>query len=112
MSEFTSLDPRFQPWAQALLDVANHFGAGARVTSTTRTAAQQSRLRSAYLSGASSIPAAAPGRSLHNFGQAFDLVAVNPEWQQWLGLVWESWGGRWGGRFDDPIHFDTGANIP
>lgn len=23
------------------------------------------------------------------------------------GELWESWGGRWGGRFNDPIHFEV-----
>lgn len=33
-----------------------------------------------------------------------DLVSDNNDW---LGLVWEAWGGRWGGRFSDPVHFEV-----
>lgn len=33
---------------------------------------------------------------------------VGPDDQLELaGRVWESWGGRWGGRFGDPIHFEV-----
>ena len=30
-----------------------------------------------------------------------------------LGSVWQSWGGIWGGAFNDPIHFEyPGFNVP
>ena len=53
--------------------------------------------------------------SNHLNGQAFDLGVSGYSWQdidpgvwRWLGELWESIGGRWGGRFKsrDPIHFD------
>ncbi|HIN78151.1 MAG TPA: M15 family peptidase [Gemmatimonadetes bacterium] len=111
LSAFESLTPELRPYAEALQALATQYDPGSIVTSTTRTFEAQQRLRDAYLRGESRFPASAPGRSLHNYGHAFDLVTSNPELQRWLGLVWEYWGGRWGGRFNDAIHFDTGAHI-
>lgn len=109
---FSGLIPELQPWAEALYDVAVTYGGRPRVTSTFRSIREQSTLYTRYKSGASPYPAAPPGRSLHNYGHAFDIVTRDPEFQQWLGQVWKSWGGRWGGDFSDPIHFDSGASIP
>lgn len=108
---FSSLQPWLRPYADDLLWVANTYGLGPSVLSVYRSVAQQNRLYKAYLEGRSSTPAAPPGRSLHNYGEAFDLRVQDPWDQQWLGEVWESWGGRWGGRFNDPNHFDSGATI-
>ena len=51
--------------------------------------------------------------SRHLMGRAIDLgfLGISPAPLTWLepgGLLWESMGGRWGGRFSspDPIHFD------
>jgi len=111
MDGIETLDPGLRPYAAALLDVANSYGLRPTITSAFRSVERQRDLYTKWRSGASTIPAAPPGRSLHNYGHAFDLVVADPDGQQWLGLVWEHWGGRWGGRFDDPIHFDTGAVI-
>jgi len=40
------------------------------------------------------------------------MIMDTPQQQEAVGLLWESWGGRWGGRFNDEIHFDTGVSIP
>lgn len=34
------------------------------------------------------------------------MVVNDERYLEPLGRVWESWGGRWGGRFNDPIHFE------
>jgi len=112
MSAFRTLQPAVRPWADALLQVATQFKLRPRVSSTTRSFKKQEQLYQRFLRGESRFPAARPGRSLHNFGHAFDLHVKDEASQEWLGRVWESWGGRWGGRFNDPIHFDTGATIP
>jgi len=91
--------------------VAHQYRLGPRVLSTFRSNRQQATLYNAYISGRSSTVAAPPGRSLHNYGHAFDLKVQYPEDQEWLGEVWEYWGGRWGGRFNDPNHFDSGIPI-
>lgn len=78
------------------------------VTSGRRTQAQQEAL----------VPAAGLYKAVaskHVLGRAFDLGFIGYRWQEvpweyweFLGRVWESAGGRWGGRFrkPDPIHFD------
>lgn len=109
---FESLAPGLQPYARALYALAAQYGLGPRITSTYRSVAEQQYLYDRYKRGESTLPAAAPGRSLHNYGHAFDLVVNTPEAQAWLGAVWKSWGGRWGGDFSDPVHFDTGVTIP
>ena len=106
---FRDLHPGLAPWATWLYDVAELNGLRPRITSTYRSVATQARLYERYRAGQSKLPAAPPGRSLHNYGMAFDMVADNLDG---LGAVWESVGGRWGGRFRDPVHFDTGARIP
>lgn len=80
--------------------------ASARVTSTVRTRNQQSKLYRRFLAGLSQYPAAPPGHSMHELGRAFDLGGLSSQELIELGQTWESWGGRWGGRFGDPIHFE------
>lgn len=111
MSGFQGLVPGLRPWASGLFAVAARYGLRPRVSSTFRSNRQQAHLYQKFLRGESEFPAAPPGRSLHNFGHAFDLIVKDESSQRWLGEVWESWGGRWGGRFRDPIHFDSGATI-
>jgi len=108
---FSGLQPWLRPYAEDLLTVANQYRLAPRVVSVYRSITTQNRLYKAYLEGRSNIPAAPPGRSLHNYGEAFDLSVPDPDDQRWLGEVWESWGGRWGGRFNDPNHFDSGSTI-
>lgn len=108
MGAFSRLDPRLRPWANELYRIAVQNGLQPRITSTFRSIAEQKILFDRHNRGESDLPAAAPGCSQHNYGLAFDLVSNNNEW---LGSIWESWGGRWGGRFRDPPHFDVGAKI-
>ena len=51
-------------------------------------------------------PVAPPGSSKHELGRAFDLVGPADVLEE-AGRTWESWGGRWGGRYRDPIHFEA-----
>lgn len=97
-------DVRVRALFQALDQVAKDHGLNPRVTSLYRSSADQARLYDRYVRGLSQLPAAPPGRSLHERGRAMDLVADHLDW---LGLVWEHWGGRWGGRFKDPVHFEV-----
>jgi LAS superfamily LD-carboxypeptidase LdcB len=109
---FQGLIPELQPYATALYSLASQYRLAPRITSVRRSLAEQQILYERYLRGDAAFTAAPPGRSLHNYGHAFDLVVNSPEAQAWLGKVWEAWGGRWGGRFKDPVHFDTGVLIP
>jgi len=76
------------------------------VTSVARSSVTQARLYREYLAGKSTYPAAPPGRSYHEYGRAFDLKA-DPRILAYLGAVWSSWGGTWGAKFGDPIHFEA-----
>jgi len=43
---------------------------------------------------------------MHERGRAFDIDA-SPNDLATLGAIWESWGGTWGKKFNDPIHFEA-----
>jgi len=109
MADLGTLDPRLVPWAKYLYSLGKQYDGRLVVTSARRSMAKQQRLYNDYLRGISKIPAAPPGRSLHQLGLAFDLARIGKDpltdpLLNWLGAVWTSWGGRWGGE-RDPVHF-------
>ena len=109
MADLGTLDPRLVPWAKYLYSLGKQYDGRLVVTSARRSMAKQQRLYNDYLRGISKIPAAPPGRSLHQLGLAFDLARLGKDplgdpLLNWLGAVWASWGGRWGGE-RDPVHF-------
>lgn len=85
----------------------------ATVTSTRRGPDKQRQLWDCYKrTGCSNcrrtsscFPAAPPGQSTHGLGIAFD-VHLSPPVYAAAGRLWEALGFTWGGRFNDPIHFD------
>lgn len=102
-----TLDASGQAAAIALVNELRAQGLPAIVTSARRSAAHQSRLIAAGKTTAT--------RSHHLRGRALDIgfagvstAAVPASWWRFAGQVWESYGGRWGGRFSrpDPLHFD------
>lgn len=101
-----TLIPEMQPFARQLIQVAANAGMNPRVTSTRRSTAEQARLYQRYVAGQSEYPVAPPGTSAHEFGFAMDMIVSYAEWLNQLGTVWTSWGGVWGGAFNDPIHFE------
>lgn len=107
-ASINSLVPELRPYARALVDLAGKNGLQPRITSARRSHAEQTRLYRRYLAGLNPYPVAPPGSSAHEFGMAFDLV-ISPYdlalFKQ-LGQIWVSWGGVWGGAFQDPIHFE------
>lgn len=105
-ARFRGLHPQLVPYAAALLSFMLARDPSARVTSVKRSRTEQARLYRRYLAGLSLFPAAPPGKSKHEKGIAFDIVARD-ETLAAAGKIWESWGGRWGGRFKDPIHFEA-----
>lgn len=109
MYEFQQLVPELRPYAEALMQALTDAGANPRVTSTIRSIQTQKRLYEAYIQGNSRYPAAPPGYSAHEQGWAFDLSVNDDSWLSDAGDLWESWGGTWGGRFNDPIHFELGG---
>jgi hypothetical protein len=107
--EFSNLVPELRPYAEALLETLRQAGLNPRVTSTFRSIAAQKALYVDYVQGHSKYPAAAPGHSPHNYGWAFDIAINDDSYLADAGALWESWGGTWGGRFKDPIHFELGG---
>lgn len=105
MSSFNGYARNVRPYFEALFRAAQSLDRNARVTSTVRSRSEQRRLYNNYLAGRSRFPVAPPGRSKHELGRAIDIYA-SPEALRRLGAAWERIGGRWGGRFNDPIHFE------
>jgi len=109
MADLNSLDWRLVPWAKWIHSVGTYNDGRLVVTSAKRSSAKQSRLYDDYIRGISLIPAAPPGKSLHEYGLAFDMarIGIDPLGDPllaWLGALWESVGGRHGGA-NDPVHF-------
>jgi len=97
------LQPWLQPWARWLVSQGSSH---VQISSVWRSHQEQVELYLAYLRGESKYPAAPPGRSMHEYGRAFDIVGPS-DLLRHLGEVWEAVGGRWGGRYGDPIHFEA-----
>jgi len=114
-----TLLPRVRPFARALIEKAANQGIIIKVTSGTRSFAEQDELFKKHLAGGPL--AAPPGKSNHNFGLAFDVTiftgSTDPEKAKTplfegpgykavgalgtrLGL---EWGGNW--KNEDEPHF-------
>ncbi len=109
MADLNTLDYRLVPYAKYLYKIGKYYDGKLVVTSARRSIAKQRTLYNNYIRGISKIPAAPPGGSLHQHGLAFDLarIGIDPLGDpllNYLGRVWTSWGGRWGGE-RDPVHF-------
>jgi hypothetical protein len=109
MYSFGALVPELRPYAEALEATLVAAGLNPQVTSVVRSYATQKKLYDNYRQGRSKYPAAPPGYSAHEQGWAFDLQLNDASYYADAGAVWESWGGTWGGRFSDPIHFEMGG---
>lgn len=98
------LAPGFRPYVEALLELMRQVGWKPQLTSGRRSRRAQEALIRAGKTTAT--------RSLHLAGIAVDIAGLTPAQQREAGELWESWGGRWGGRFrsKDPIHFDAGLD--
>jgi uncharacterized protein YcbK (DUF882 family) len=93
------------PYVQALRSRAQELGATFHLTSGYRSVEQQQSLRVRWEAGDPSVLAPPAKNSLHLLGLAVDLESnALPQ----LGAYAESIGMRWGGRFQDPVHFDLG----
>lgn len=109
MYSFSGLVPELRPYAESLEGILTDAGLSPQITSVVRTHATQKRLYDTYRSGHSKYPAAPPGYSAHEYGWAFDLQLNDRSYYLDAGELWESWGGTWGGRFGDEIHFEMGG---
>lgn len=111
MATLNGLHPQLIPWAKWLRDIGRYYDSRLVVTSGYRDPMKQAQLYDAWVKGESAIPAAPPGRSLHQYGLAFDLArlgvpALEDPLLQWLGAVWQQVGGQYGGP-SDPVHFQV-----
>lgn len=124
MADLNTLQPWFVPYAVYLVKVGKWYnqvydwqrgGGPLVVTSARRTPQEQYLLYQAFLRGKSKIPAAPPGKSMHEQGLAFDLarLGIDPfedPLLNFLGEVWRDMGGTYGGQWGggaDPVHFQA-----
>lgn len=108
MPSLSRLQPAFRQQLTAFLSRVSGSGIRYRVTSTYRTRAEQTRLWRLWQSGRSRYPAAAPGRSAHEYGVAADVVfgargQVESPLEAVVSMAREA-GLVWGGAAD-PVHF-------
>jgi len=111
MADLGTLEPGLIPWAKWIYAVGKQQSGRLVVTSARRSFSQQVKLYYRWQKGLSKIPAAPPGKSLHQAGLAFDMaqMGIDPLGDPllaWLGKWWEYYGGRWGGE-RDPVHFQV-----
>jgi len=109
MADLGTLHPGLIPWAKWIYQVGKAYDGRLVVTSARRSSAKQYQLYRKWVAGESKIPANRPGTSLHERGLAFDMARLGKDplgdpLLEWLGKVWEYYGGRHGGS-RDPVHF-------
>jgi len=103
-TSLTRLQPWLTPYAEWLVWAAPYVGArSVRITSVTRSRAQQALLYRRFLAGQSRFPAAPPGRSMHEFGLAWDMVTEPFSALDSVGALWKLVGGTWSPK--DRVHF-------
>lgn len=105
-----TLHPKVQPFARAFVKLAAAGGVTIKITSGTRTYAEQDAL---FKKGG--VTKARGGQSNHNFGIAIDITIFNGKTPVWespkykdLGQLGKSLGFEWGGdwkSFKDEPHF-------
>lgn len=112
MNSMRGVHPTLAFYAEYLIDWATPLGA--RLTSGKRSHAEQKRLYETYVKrqalfesgrGARPLPAAPPGKSMHEYGLAVDITANSLTSLNSMGSVWRAWGLTWGGAAD-PVHFE------
>lgn len=109
MADLRTLHPNLVPWARWIHAVGKYYDPLLVVTSARRSRSKQAALYARWTGGRTKIPAAPPGRSLHEYGLAFDLARIGKDpltdpLLAYLGSLWEHYGGRYGG-IRDPVHF-------
>jgi hypothetical protein len=91
------LYPPWRDWCDWALDELDARGYSVTVTSGRRSSASQARLYNAWIAGRSTLPAAPPGRSAHEYGLGLDLVVVQgkaSQQQRSMMNLLASWGGE------------------
>jgi len=109
-----TLEPDTRALVVRLIREGSARGLDLRLTSGRRSCARQNALYAQGRTTPGQVVTKAPGcRSWHVWGRAADVTlheGGKPVWASpiyaELGALWESWGGIWGGRFDDDGHFE------
>lgn len=121
MSLIEGLHPKIRPMAIDFIAKAKTAGIDIKITAGMRTFEEQEKL---YNQGRTTpgniVTKAKPGQSFHNYGLAIDVVPIvngKAVWEdenlwQKLGVIGESAGFEWGGRwkFVDKPHFQYPKN--
>lgn len=103
---FAGLQPYLVPYAEYFYRALATAGLRPRITSVFRSKQRQAVLYDRFRRGLSGgLPAAPPGRSLHERGLAFDLVVTPLSAAAQVGQFWQQMGGRW--YPSDPVHFEA-----
>lgn len=90
--------PALRPWAEWIRSAY-----GLTVTSVYRSRTEQLKLWNNRRNNP--YPVARPGTSKHERGLAFDMVGPDATLRA-AGATWKAYGGKWGGDYGDPIHFE------
>ncbi len=102
MSLLSRLDPEFRDRLEATLYDALSEGISYRLTSGYRSVAKQRKLYTRFLRGEMPYTVAPPGRSMHNYGLAMDLIS--DDLSRFVAIA-KANGLRWAGA-RDPVHFE------
>lgn len=99
------LYPPWKDWVDWVIAALESYGVSGTVTSGVRDSAKQAQLYKAYISGQSSIIAAPPGRSAHEYGLAIDFVVDEGKDSQLQRQVMQFFAAC-GGELvsNDPVH--------
>jgi len=109
LRDLTALTPETEAKVRQLLIRAEGMGLSPVVTSTYRTCAEQDAIYAQGRESPGDVATWVSGcGSWHTWGRAADILLEGAPADAYarLGELWESWGGRWGGHFDDPGHFE------
>jgi len=80
------LTPEIRNLAECAFTIAHQYGLTPVVTSTFRSWAEQTALRSKWEAGLSEFPANQPGDSAHEYGLAFDSWVPDDEMGLWVQI--------------------------
>lgn len=96
-AKLNGLYPPWKDWCSWCLNELKRRGYSGTVTSGVRSSTKQRQLYLDYVNGRSSLPAAPPGRSAHEYGLAIDFVVdqgKDSAQQRAAMALLQSWGGE------------------
>jgi D-alanyl-D-alanine carboxypeptidase. len=119
IADLNALHPAFRDKVTELIRLCRLKGIEVAVVETFRTHAKQNEYKGM---GGGTYTNSVGGRSKHQYGLAVDIVPIvngKPQWKNqtlWrkVGVIGESLGLRWGGRWKrpyDPAHFEWSGGL-